>query len=85
MHVHEALERTQKTKIKKSQTEGEQLRAHRGIDAPMPKKRRASQAEESHHIAESKEFLVASERALIKPGSTLALRFPHLLQAAAPT
>ena len=85
MDVHEVLERIQKTKIKKPQTEGERLRAYRGVDVPMPKKKRASQAEENHHIAESKEFPVASERALFKPGSIFDLRFPHILQAAAPT
>ena len=52
VHVHEAVSKWQRAEIKKPQSEKEKLRASKGIDAPMPK-RRGSKVEAQHPIIKS--------------------------------
>ena len=91
VHVHEILVgRIRKIKGTKRCTKKGSTRAKRGTDAPMPVKRRALKDKGSNPHASSQQVsepnsIVKSRVVRLKPGSILANRFPHLVQADAST
>ena len=79
LHVHEAVSKGKRVKIKTPQTEKEKMRASKGIDAPMLK-RRGSKVEAQHPRIRCMNMFVKQLKAVVKKGSVFDLRFPHILR-----
>lgn len=85
VHVHEAFKRVKRQIIKRQLTEREKLRRLKGVDVPVPRRRGDPRTAEQLRNAACESAAGGMNRVFLKPGSILARRFEHLVQASAPT